>query len=236
MNNGVKRHSGAVDRGRVCAHRNGHFGVSLLAGALVFGCAQSAYDPTPWEGDSAFDGTEFPAEPSDGGPDSDAARNVPSTETADGEPATSDADDASPADSDASDSEAAISEADGGTTRTVDEGPGAGDAGTAHVDSGAAAPPADASAPSVLTDAAAGESPRDGGVRQGASDAGVAPADAGSTSPRDAGTGSVPQNTAKTCSANSDCSSAKCGLSAPFACCAIGRCGCSWLRYTYCEI
>jgi hypothetical protein len=236
MNYGVKRHSGVVDRGRVLARRSGHFGMALVAGALVFGCAQSAYDPTPWEGDSAFDGTEFPAEPIDPGLDSDAAHNAPGTKTADGEPATSDADDAGAADSDADGAEAATSDADGGATRTADEGPDAGAASTVPVDAGAAAPPADASEPGVVRDAGTGVSPQDGGVKQNASDAGSPPADAGSTSPRDAGTGSVPKNTAKTCSENSDCSSAKCGLSAPFACCAIGRCGCSWLRYTYCEI
>jgi hypothetical protein len=41
--------------------RRRYFGAALFLGAVAYGCAQSAYDPAPYDGDAQYEAEDLPA-------------------------------------------------------------------------------------------------------------------------------------------------------------------------------
>ncbi|MFM2417102.1 MAG: hypothetical protein RL385_1825 [Pseudomonadota bacterium] len=215
----AKLHKARASTSRWRPDRRGYLGAVLFAGALAYGCAQSAYDPAPWDGDTELDEQEFPASVED----TDASLPTGRSNSA-AEPAT-----VGSATTSSGEIEARAS-ADAATgTKTLPEA-GAGSASGGRADAGSDAGSRDAS----VNARDAGDGTLDAGAGKSASPDAGAKTDAGSApTTRDAGTGA--SSSSNTCKENADCPSSKCGIAAPFACCSNRKCGCSWFDLAYCQ-
>jgi hypothetical protein len=191
---------------------------------LAYGCAQSAYDPAPWDGDGELDEQEFPASVEDTDASMATSRSAagPATATS---PTTSSGEIETRASADAA-----------ADTKSIPEA-GAASASGGRADAGSDAGSRDASVSARdagVSARDAGDGTLDAGAGKSASPDAGAKTDAGrAPTTRDAGTGTG--STSTTCKENADCPSSKCGISAPFACCGNGKCGCSWFDLAYCQ-